>query len=249
MKEHALVRVSDTNEISDVARRKPFEITQDHDLALLVGQERQELLHPGADMLGHEPVVDLVGPRLGRRRPRSRRVETILHDARRRDGPRAARDRPPNALGSAGCGTTMSASDERPSNRSTPRTTANQTSCVTSSATARLPTVVSARRSRRGWYRPTSAANADSSPARRRSTNSTSSSTRRDATTIDVSTLPYAEPFALAPSFHLDSPEQSSRACRLLRDSPPRRDSVGPAKIGGPRIRSRLTRTPSPVRR
>ena len=54
---------------------------------------------------------------------------------------------------------------ERPSKRSTPRITASHVSWVTSSATARLPTVVWARRSMRGWYRSINATNADSSPA------------------------------------------------------------------------------------
>src|SRR6478752_8463590 len=45
-----------------------------------------------------------------------------------------------------------------------PRTTANHVSCVTSSATVRLPTVASASRSKPGWYRRTSCTNAVSSP-------------------------------------------------------------------------------------
>ena len=56
--------------------------------------------------------------------------------------------------------------DERPSNRSIPRTTPSHVSCTTSSATARLGTIDSAKRNNRGWYLDTSDANAASSPAR-----------------------------------------------------------------------------------
>ena len=42
-------------------------------------------------------------------------------------------------------------SDDRPSNRSMPRTTPSQVSCTTSSATARLGTNVDASRSRGAW--------------------------------------------------------------------------------------------------
>ena len=42
--------------------------------------------------------------------------------------------------------------DDRPSKRSTPRTTASHVSCTTSSATERLATTVPARRSSLVWY-------------------------------------------------------------------------------------------------
>ena len=46
--------------------------------------------------------------------------------------------------------------DDRPSKRSTPRTTASHVSCTTSSATERLATTVPASRSSLDWYMPTS---------------------------------------------------------------------------------------------
>ena len=50
-------------------------------MALTVGQRGQELLHAGGEMLGHESVVDPVGPRLRRCGPCPGTVEPILDDA------------------------------------------------------------------------------------------------------------------------------------------------------------------------
>ena len=77
--------------------------------------------------------------------------------------------------------------DDRPSKRSTPRTTASQVSWTTSSATERFATTVPASLSNLVWYMATRLAKAASSPSRRRTTRSPSSLTATNATGVSTS--------------------------------------------------------------
>ena len=72
-------------------------------------------------------------------------------------------------------------SDERPSNRSSCRSTPTQASWTTSSATARLPTCTMASRSMGPCSRRTSSAKAASSPRRSRASSSRSSTEATEA--------------------------------------------------------------------
>ena len=74
-------------------------------------------------------------------------------------------------------------SDDRPSNRSRPRTTASQVSCTTSWAEASVDTYVRATRSSIGDHAATTAANAVSSLLRRRTRSASTSAAGMPAST------------------------------------------------------------------
>jgi hypothetical protein len=86
MEQHALVAVSDPEKRDDVGRVEAFDVTEHDDLALLVGQCRQEVVDSRGEVLGDEPVIDLIGPGNGRLRPRAVDIKSF-------DGP---------AIGTAG---------------------------------------------------------------------------------------------------------------------------------------------------
>ena len=85
---------------------------------------------------------------------------------------------------SRGSGTSMSCSDDRPSNLSSPCKIPSHASCTTSSATACDDTYIRAIRSIIAWCCSTSIMNASSSPARRRSTRSRSSGEARSSVSV-----------------------------------------------------------------
>ena len=129
--------------------------------------------------------------------------------------------------------------DDRPSNRSTPRTTAIQVSWHTSSATARLPTVAVANRSSRGWYRRTSSTKAASSPARTRSTSPTSSSTPAEAR---ASSGARRADHRARP----DPPQRFASRTRFIGVSAARRNCVKPASSNTWRSRASPACAPRP---
>ena len=78
MQKHTLISVADANDRCDIVCRQTFEITQDHNLALTVGQLRQQLLHARREVLGHDTVVGAVSPGLGGCHPPTRSVEAFV---------------------------------------------------------------------------------------------------------------------------------------------------------------------------
>ena len=66
VQEHPLVPVGDAEQLGDVGRSNTFDVAEHDDLALGVRQGRQDLADPKGQTVGHQPVVDLVGPRHGR---------------------------------------------------------------------------------------------------------------------------------------------------------------------------------------
>ena len=71
MEEHALIAVGDAEQSSDFGRVEPFDVSEHDDLPLLVRECRQQIMDLMGEVLGDEPVVNLVGPGHGRRGPRA----------------------------------------------------------------------------------------------------------------------------------------------------------------------------------
>ena len=63
MQQHALMAIGDAEQLANIGRRNPVDVTQHHHLALHVRQGRQDLSHPAGQPVGNHAVLDLVGPR------------------------------------------------------------------------------------------------------------------------------------------------------------------------------------------
>ena len=86
VKEHSLISVADPNKRGDIVCRDTLEIAQHDDLALAIRQLRQELLNACDEALGHDVIVDTVGPWLGGSDPRPGLVEALVDVVLRASG-------------------------------------------------------------------------------------------------------------------------------------------------------------------
>src|SRR5581483_6433531 len=142
VKEHPLVGLAQAERVARLARAEPAEVPQGDHLPLAGRKAADRVEHHRAGAVAREALVGLLPA--GVRRSRSPRV-------------RARFSRMP---------TIQLRSEDRPSNRSSPVSTASHVSCTTSSATARLGTWARAIRMSSGPSPSTRRANAASSPAR-----------------------------------------------------------------------------------
>ena len=78
MQQYPLIPVADTQQRRDLVGTHLFDVTQDHDLSLGVGQLRQERVNAGGEFLGDEVIVDTIRPRHGRGCPVATGVEALL---------------------------------------------------------------------------------------------------------------------------------------------------------------------------
>ena len=189
MQQHPLIHTGDTEYLGDLGGTQPFDVTQDHDLALSVGQRGKEVAHPARSRSAtsrsstcsdHGAGGGDHAPEPSKRSSSSPPGKDVVRCSR----PAVERARFRRVWNN------HVVNDDRPSKRSTPRITASQVSSTTSSATERLTTTDSAQRSNRDWYFSTSATKAASSPALRRTTSCASSSIARNSRR-----RPFADPW------------------------------------------------------
>ena len=77
--QHPLVAVGDAEKAGDLVGGETLDIAEQDDLALAVGELRQQRPDTGGQPLGDDPVLGPLRPRNRRRRPRARRVELLAH--------------------------------------------------------------------------------------------------------------------------------------------------------------------------
>ena len=146
VQQHALVSVGNTEELGDIGGGQAFDVAQHDYLALNVRQRRQDLANPMGQAVGDQ--LD--------RRPGPTMAPAVMSMLRQRRSAHRGRRRARRRCGARAPAVVRARfrrmwksqvlNEDRPSKRSTPRTTASQVSCTTSSATERLATTVSASR-------------------------------------------------------------------------------------------------------
>lgn len=77
MKQYPLIAVADTQQRCDLVGTDMFDVPQNDDLSLRVGQLWQERVNTSRKLRGDEVIVDTFHPRHGRGRPPAHRIEAF----------------------------------------------------------------------------------------------------------------------------------------------------------------------------
>jgi hypothetical protein len=83
VEQYPLVAGRHAEEITHLGRIHPFDVAQQHDLALCVREVGQAFAHPAGELFGDDPGVDGVGPRLRWRIAPAGAIETALQRTQR----------------------------------------------------------------------------------------------------------------------------------------------------------------------
>ena len=77
MEQNPLIALCDSEKRDDIETIEAFNVAEHNDLPLLVGESRQQVVNPFCDVLGGEPVIDLIGPWDWRLRPSAAGIESF----------------------------------------------------------------------------------------------------------------------------------------------------------------------------